>query len=245
MKIAIACRGIVRSPWNNSIEDVDDKTAEWCSENLNILKLGLENHEIETYFCSWKSESSKKLIDAYDFNGYSLLTHPSTDECFKILPAVPEWFRDPEKYGISNIYYKNPSVYKFLCQSHTLMNMINSTGKKFDYIIATRPDLRIRADNLEGWFNEKFNVPGIGYTHFNDHIGISSQNDMLKVFCQPWDILNNIVEKSRGTEDVVKNLVKNANIEYEKKFDISEYFIRGFDVMDHYKKGGFERFKNE
>ena len=240
MNIAIACRGVIRSPGNNIVGPISPISSQWCVENLDILKESLRGHNVSVFFSSWSVPGSLHFLEMSKIENFSLMRQPTIDEAFEILPTEPIWLRDP-----SHNCHRKMGVFGFFCQSRAVMNLIESTGKKFDYIIATRPDLRIRIGNINEWMNDKFMVAGVSYTHFNDHFNVAKHEDMVKVFTQPIDVLEPIVNISRGCEDTLKNLVKSFHIEYERNYNTPEYNVRGFDALDNYRRGGYDQYKDE
>lgn len=239
MKIAVACRGLVRSPGDNDPNVHNQASVDWCMDNLLILKDLLKEHEVSWYFASWNLPGSIDLTNNIPFDGSVLLRQPTVEEAFSVIPTEPIWFRDPSHYC-----HRKMGGYGFFCQSKAVMSMIKSTGKTFDHIVATRPDLRIKT-SINEWLNSDFNVPGMSYTHFNDHFNVAPTKSMMDVYDQPYDIIDKITEYSKGTEDQVRNLVRYSNHKWIKQLNISEYNLRGFDVLNHYNSGGYNQFKDE
>ena len=240
MNIAIACRGLVRSIGNNSPDSYNPARTNWCMENLNIIKKALVGHNVSTFFSSWTVPGSFDLVNRYGFDHFALMKQPTIDEAFDILPVEPILLQDP-----NHVCHRKLGVFGFFCQSKAVMNLIDSSSRKFDYVIATRPDLRLSTSNINEWMNDKYVVPGIGYCRFNDHFGVASKDNMIKIFTQPLSVLEKTVSESRDCEDTLKNLVKYSGIKHEKNFDITEYNVRGFDVLDNHRRGGYDQYKDE
>lgn len=238
MKIAIASRGLVRSPWNNSIGPHDTSSVMWCVENLNILKGQLGDHEIKTFFCSWKYANAIEYAGHFDTS--LLLDEPSHKESYERLPRQPMWFRDPGHYC-----HGTSSLYKFFHQSRELMKTVKSADGDFDYIIAYRPDLRIKMGNISEWFNGDYVIPGMSCINFNDHINIAPAKSMYDVWDYSDEELLAAVDKSLDTEDVLKNLVLDSGLNFSTNVNIQEYKLRNFDVRAHYHAGGYEAMRKQ
>ena len=228
MKIAIACRGLIRSPQDN-IQIVADKrslntkNADWCIENIDILKDSMKHHEVTTFFSSWSVPNSIEMLNRNYFDHYLLMKQPELEEAWNLVPAIPIWFKDP-----SHPLHKRISLYGFFCQSRAIINFINSIGKEYDYIVATRPDVRIKPTNIDEWLDDRYMVPSLHFTNFNDHFNIASTKVMTDVWVNSWnwDTLPSIVERSNDTEDVVRNLVELSKHNYGVVSNFIEYTWR-------------------
>lgn len=238
MKIAIVSRGLIRSSFGNDIYSFNEQSVQWCKENLDILKGCFGGHDITTFFCSWKSVNAENY--AKNFDNCLLLKEPSKEESLKNLPNFPVWFRTP-----SHNCYHTLSVYKFFFQSRQIVTAVENSNIPFDYVVMTRPDMRLKIDDTKEWMDGSYCVPGMSYVNFNDHFGIAPAKMVYDVWKTSNNVLSNVVEISLDTEDVLKNIIKSLGISFNLKYNISQYFIKSFDVLAFYKNGGYERMKKE
>jgi len=238
MKVAIVSRGLVRDPFDKSITNFNPNAVNWCKENLDMLKYMLKDHEVTTFFCSWNVPNAIEYSKLFDNS--LILKQPTEEECWAQLPHQPVWFAQE-----SNPLYKSTALAKFFIQSKAIIKVVKSWDSGFDYIIFTRPDLKIAIEDINLWMTDKYSVPGMSYVNFNDHINIAKSNMMYKV----WDIsnekLDGIIQRSLDTEDVVKHMVEDQSFEHESHLNITQFMVRGFDVVANYHAGGYEALKKQ
>jgi hypothetical protein len=193
---------------------------------------------VSSFLCSWDCENASAL--GAHFDSVALLKEPTHEESFNRLPHQPIWFSDSSHYC-----HNTASLYKFFYQSRHIVSEVKNTGIDFDYIVMTRPDLRIRISNINNWLNDYYNVPGMSYVNFNDHINISTRNNMFSVWNYSDEYLDDVVKQSLDTEDVLKKLVTNCGIQSRSHVEISEYLVRDFNVVSFYQSGGYEMMKKQ
>jgi len=228
MKIAIVSRGLIRSPHDNiqivpDVRALNTKNADWCCENLDMLKDSMKHHEVTTFFSSWSVPNSLEMANRNYFDHYLFMKQPTLDEAWNLVPAIPIWFKDP-----THPLHKRVSLYGFFCQSRAVMNLVNSIGKDYDYVVATRPDVRVKPSNIDEWFNDKYMVPAQHFTNFNDHFNVASLKMMTDVWVNSWNwkSLLEVTERSNDTEDIVKNLVLSSGYQYDTNGNFNEYTWR-------------------
>jgi len=237
MKIALAIRGLVRRPGYSSVDGDDSASVEWCLGNVQRIRDMFVNagHEVDVFFSSWDVPNARNLSVALtaSMNGYSkLLYQPTLDEAFEILPVEPVWFRDP-----TSCWHHTMTVYGTFAQSKGVMEAVRDSGKEFDYICATRPDIEFSVSDINDWIRPNtFVVPAVNFVNFNDHFGVAPAADMIKIYTPTDQELIEVVDKSLDTESVLKNLIEKNNVQIDTNININQYKIRDVDHLMMYKR---------
>jgi len=225
MKIAIASRGLPRSgnidlhASFNSIHTYKPEAIAWCRENLDILKNTFSGHEITTFLCSWNMQNAVEFSSSFDYS--SLPNEPTKEECFKFLPGQPILYSKP-----SHAYYGSTNAAKILIQTKEVMRLVRDSEQEFDYVIMTRPDIRIRLNNPDEWLTDKYVVPGYFYVDFNDHLGAAPAKEMLKTWDFTDEEMREVVSRSNDNEDVIKSLLQRSGLPFQTNRNMSEYTLR-------------------
>jgi len=234
MKIAIASRGLIRSPSDFEIDSPGTSSAvDWCLYNYNVLKNTFMSHglDVEGYFCSWNTAKSAEMCGMMAHENTILLRQEYEEKARSVLKNVPVLYRNEQH----PYYNRFMTVYGTFLQSKALMDSIRAKDD-CDYICITRHDLRIQLSNLDSWLTDKYEVPAMAFVYFNDNFAIAKKEIMLKVWSENFETINEIIDDSYDTEEIVANILKKHNLDFHKNDNISQYLLKGWDFMASYKE---------
>jgi hypothetical protein len=211
--IAIVYRGLVRDPGDDRSKgyEVNDAAIGWCLENLNMLKECFKDHNVKTYSFSWTYPNSIKMAAEAKYDGHVLWNPPTQQELKSII-------KSPYKDDNTLI-----STYGIFAGTKMILNLIENSAQKFDYICITRPDLRIKIDG-EAWLKDCYQTTKTLLV--NDMFAVAPSEDMYKIWNMSTEELNNLCETSLGHERIIQNRLERNSIRYEINENVQHYQLR-------------------
>ncbi len=191
MKIAILFNGLVR-PTNKAFFD-----------NRNLLFNSFWDNgefEIETFLFSWFTEHSKDSVYEEYADNYILLNEPSR-----------EYTRDVFKgkyIGVVEDEYRICNHFKQFWRNKISIEFLQSHYNKYDYVVYSRPDLKIEFNPNDGWLDpDSYCMPGP--EQCNDQFGIATLENLYKVWnYRDIDILSTLISQNVNPEHTMCSIAR-------------------------------------
>lgn len=194
----------------------------------NIIRLFENDYTIDIYFHTWDTfpqTNVDKHEYAYDKESLLELLYSIKNIKNVIIdkPFSEQYYDDNNfpynKFNVHTNYNNKPTrtaIYNCSFAYNSLIDNINNSGKKYDYILHCRNDLIFDIKDkskLKDYMSKNYICipPNIWCPakpeYINDHIAIARSELLLKGFYCNIDELKNIVKSSWNQEEVTNNLL--------------------------------------
>ena len=198
MKIAVIIRGLIRPD------------AETVINNINLLKETFKNHDTDFFFYTWNNQKYQKIAE--EFPEMEIHAMKELDDA-QILTYFNGETQTQKRHGH---VWKPANSYKMFWQTRLAIINTLDARRGYDYIVITRPDLRIRIDNLEPWFCDDY-VMDSAHCHHNDRVGDQFGIGKPDVVFGAWnykivEMLNDFYLQTENPEEVLYNIIRSNNI---------------------------------
>lgn len=221
--IAILFRGPIRP----NVEDI--------AKNIIILKDCFKEFVIETFFVTWDGPHIYEIQALKLIDNYLILKEPNDSYIDTVMTSRA-------RSEITSLFASNKTAYKQFWSQLLGIKMVISHGI-YDFIVTSRPDLRIKIDNPHEWLRSKKYVMPTQECHlnYNDQFGIADSETMLKA----WDYKNidNLVELYRdclNPENCLANIMKSNNVSFDyieaSKYELNKKRHKGMPGYEQEKK---------
>ena len=157
--------------------------------NLNLLKKSFQEYDLETYLLTWNDELWQSIVKKNIFDNYFIFNEPKIEFIDTKINTRIKWQE--------NLYDRH---FKMFWSQKLFLDIIENSWRKYDFIIVSRPDLKIEITDAKKWLKkDTFNVPLLpnidkdelfkkhGEIIVTDQFSIATQENMYKA----WNFWSN------------------------------------------------------